>query len=131
MNTPFAILAEHSVVAENNFGDTVPNGVAGPMGLFITVLLVVALYLLMRNMNKRLRRLPESFPVRGPGGVRAGEQEPSEQVPPTAAHSSTVSQSPGAAEPPAVARPAAPTQSPTVAEASPAGSQSALPDTPA
>ncbi|WP_236718361.1 hypothetical protein [Actinoplanes sp. TFC3] len=32
------------------------------MGLFIIVLLTVATVLLIRNMNKRLRRLPDSFP---------------------------------------------------------------------
>lgn len=116
MSTPFAILAQHSVVAENNFGDTVPDGVAGPMGLFITVLLLVALYLLMRNMNKRLRRLPESFPVRRPGGVPGGEEPPpAVRQPPAAAESSTVARSSAPAQPPA--------------EASPAGTQPAPPDT--
>ncbi|MEV4705700.1 hypothetical protein [Actinoplanes sp. NPDC049316] len=32
------------------------------MGLFIIVLMSVATVLLIRNMNKRLRRLPDSFP---------------------------------------------------------------------
>ncbi|MFI5492764.1 hypothetical protein [Actinoplanes sp. NPDC051859] len=31
------------------------------MGLFIIILLVIATVLLIRNMNKRLRRLPDSF----------------------------------------------------------------------
>ena len=47
--------------AQNDFGDDVPNGVAGPLGLFITVVLVVATVLLIRDMNKRLRRLPLRF----------------------------------------------------------------------
>jgi hypothetical protein len=46
----------------NNFGDTRSGGLAGPMGLFIIVLLSIATVLLIRNMNKRLRRLPDSFP---------------------------------------------------------------------
>jgi hypothetical protein len=50
------------VVAVNNFGDTRSGGLAGPMGLFIIVLMSVAVVLLIRNMNKRLRRLPDSFP---------------------------------------------------------------------
>jgi hypothetical protein len=50
------------VLAENNFGDTRSGGLAGPMGLFIIALLVVATVLLIRNMNARLRRLPDSFP---------------------------------------------------------------------
>jgi hypothetical protein len=48
--------------AVNNFGDTRSGGLAGPMGLFIIVLMAIATVLLIRNMNKRLRRLPDSFP---------------------------------------------------------------------
>ena len=48
--------------AVNNFGDTRSGGLAGPMGLFIIVLMSIATVLLIRNMNKRLRRLPDSFP---------------------------------------------------------------------
>jgi hypothetical protein len=50
-----------SLFAVNNFGDTRSGGLAGPMGLFVIVLLVIATVLLIRNMNKRLRRLPDSF----------------------------------------------------------------------
>ena len=50
------------VLAVNNFGDTRSGGLAGPMGLFIILLLAVATILLMRNMSARLRRLPDSFP---------------------------------------------------------------------
>jgi hypothetical protein len=49
-------------LADNSFGDNLGDGVAGPVGLLIIVLLAVATALLIRNMNKRLRRLPESFP---------------------------------------------------------------------
>jgi hypothetical protein len=49
------------VLAVNNFGDTRSGGLAGPMGLFIIVMLSIATVLLIRNMNKRLRRLPDSF----------------------------------------------------------------------
>jgi hypothetical protein len=48
--------------AVNNFGDTESGGLAGPMGLLVVVLLCIATVLLIRNMNKRLRRLPDSFP---------------------------------------------------------------------
>ncbi|KWV30071.1 MULTISPECIES: hypothetical protein [Micromonospora] len=54
------------VLAENNFGDTRTGGLAGPMGLFLIVLLGTATVLLIRNMNSRLRRLPDRFPE--PGG---------------------------------------------------------------
>ncbi len=72
MSTVFAL------PTENDFGDTVPNGVAGPMGLFITVLLVIATVFLIRNMNARLKRLPESFPPpgeRAPGRTESGGED--------------------------------------------------------
>jgi len=49
------------LLAENNFGDTRSGGLAGPTGLVIILLLVVPTILLIRNMNARLRRLPERF----------------------------------------------------------------------
>jgi hypothetical protein len=49
------------VFAVNNFGDTRSGGLAGPMGLFLIVLMCIATVLLIRNMNKRIRRLPDSF----------------------------------------------------------------------
>jgi hypothetical protein len=63
-----------SVLAESDFGDNVPNGVAGPLGLFITLLLVIATVLLIRNMNKRLRRLPTSFGPPAGEKTQAGEK---------------------------------------------------------
>lgn len=35
---------------------------AGPIGLLIVVLLVIATVFLIRNMNGRLKRLPREFP---------------------------------------------------------------------
>jgi hypothetical protein len=62
-----SLLAEGGVAtpppAQNNFGDTLSDGVAGPTALLIIVLLAIATVLLIRNMNKRLRRLPAQFPV--------------------------------------------------------------------
>ncbi len=45
----------------NNFGDTRGSGVAGPLAGLIIALLALGTVLLIRNMNKRLRRLPPSF----------------------------------------------------------------------
>jgi hypothetical protein len=66
-----------AVLAGNNFGDTMSDGLAGPMGLLIIVLLAVATVFLIRNMNARLRRLPERFPNQsgsdaGPAGGTPG-----------------------------------------------------------
>ena len=59
------MLTAVQVLAENNFGDTRSGGLAGPMGLFLIVLLAIATVLLIRNMNTRLRRLPDRFPQPG------------------------------------------------------------------
>jgi hypothetical protein len=45
----------------NNFGDTRDGSLAGPVGLVIILLLVIGTVLLIRNMNARLRRLPDRF----------------------------------------------------------------------
>ena len=51
-------------LADNNFGDTrTGDGLAGPMALLVIVLLAAATIFLIRNMNKRLKRLPESFDI--------------------------------------------------------------------
>jgi hypothetical protein len=50
------------VFAQNNFGDTRTGGLAGPLGLLIVLLMGIATVLLIRNMNARLRRLPDRFP---------------------------------------------------------------------
>jgi hypothetical protein len=56
------MLTAAGFIAANNFGDTRTGGMAGPMGLFLIVVLATATVLLIRNMNARLRRLPEHFP---------------------------------------------------------------------
>jgi hypothetical protein len=50
------------LLADNNFGDTRSGSLAGPTGLVIILLLIIGTVLLIRNMNSRLRRLPERFP---------------------------------------------------------------------
>ena len=66
MPTVFDVFASTEIVgrseAGNNFGDTRSGGLAGPMGLLIIALLGIATVLLIRNMNARLRRLPDRFP---------------------------------------------------------------------
>ena len=51
-----------TVLAANDFGDNLGDGVAGPVGLLIIVLLVIALIFLVRSMNKHLRRVRDDFP---------------------------------------------------------------------
>jgi hypothetical protein len=59
MNVPSVLAGSLGNV--NNFGDTRGGAMAGPLGLLIIVLLSIATVLLIRNMNKRLRKLPASF----------------------------------------------------------------------
>lgn len=67
------------VPTHNNFGDTMSDGIAGPLALLIIVLLAIATALLIRNMNARLRRLPERFPDQpGPSRRSAEPSVPSE-----------------------------------------------------
>jgi hypothetical protein len=68
------LLASGGALAQNNFGDTASDGLAGPMALLIIVLLAIATALLIRNMNGRLRRLPERFPAQDQGVASAGAQ---------------------------------------------------------
>ncbi|GAB7048509.1 hypothetical protein [Catenuloplanes indicus] len=65
------------LLAQNNFGDTRTGGLTGPLGLLIIVLLAIATVFLIRSMNKRLRRLPDSFPppAAGPAKPEKGGEE--------------------------------------------------------
>ncbi|WP_019870914.1 hypothetical protein [Salinispora oceanensis] len=65
------MLTAAEVLAQNNFGNTRTGGLAGPMGLFLILVLGIATVLLIRNMNARLRRLPNQFPP-APGSAAAG-----------------------------------------------------------
>ena len=47
---------------------------AGPIGLVILLLMLIATFLLIRNMNARIKRLPREFP----------EQDEEKTPPPTA-----------------------------------------------
>ncbi|NUR70616.1 MAG: hypothetical protein HOU81_07330 [Hamadaea sp.] len=58
-------------LADNNFGDTRSGGLAGPMGLLLIVVLGIATVLLIRNMSKRIKRLPTSFTGERPEGLPA------------------------------------------------------------
>lgn len=54
-----------TLLAANNFGDNLPQGQAGPLGLLVVVLLGIGTWLLIRSMNKHLKRVPPSFDDQG------------------------------------------------------------------
>jgi hypothetical protein len=60
---------ELTELAQNYFGDTRSGSLAGPIGAFVIGALAVTTVLLIRNMNARLRRLPERFPAPPPAGA--------------------------------------------------------------
>ncbi|MEU4569332.1 hypothetical protein [Micromonospora sp. NPDC023956] len=68
------MLTAVQVLAQNNFGDTRTGGLAGPMGLFLILVLGTATVLLIRNMNARLRRLPDRFPGQEPSTETTGTE---------------------------------------------------------
>ncbi|MDP9466266.1 MAG: hypothetical protein M3P31_03340 [Actinomycetota bacterium] len=49
---------------------------AGPLGLLVVVLMILATVLLIRNMNARLRRLPRKFPEQQDEGPPASPDGP-------------------------------------------------------
>ena len=51
-----------SLLADNNFGDNLDDGVASPIALLIIVLMVIGVVFLLRSMNSRLKRMQTRFP---------------------------------------------------------------------
>jgi hypothetical protein len=65
MTDTFMMIA--GLLADEAPKDTGPDfGKASPFGLLIVVLLLVGTFLLVRNMNSRLKKLPESFEGKEP-----------------------------------------------------------------
>lgn len=54
-------LAAVSVTAQTQPGQGEEFGKASPIALVVIILLAIATVLLIRNMSKRIRRLPQSF----------------------------------------------------------------------
>ena len=67
---------ELAELAQNYFGNTRSGSLAGPIGAFIIAALVVVTVLLIRNMNARIRRLPDRFP--DPPDTRSDPTDPPE-----------------------------------------------------
>ncbi|MDQ2722618.1 MAG: hypothetical protein M3Y19_04825 [Actinomycetota bacterium] len=69
------------LVAQNPTQSPTPNhnstgaefGKAGPIALVIVLLLLIGLVLLIRSMNRHMRKLPESFDTNAADGGRAAE----------------------------------------------------------
>ena len=69
MQLQLAALALLADEAPHNSGPDF--GKAGPFGLLVVVLLLIAVLFLVRSMNRHLKKLPESFDPRHPGPDQA------------------------------------------------------------
>lgn len=70
------------LLAQNYFGNTRSGSLAGPIGAFIIAAMAVATVLLIRNMNARLRRLPDRFTddTKSPGdSTSSGSSSPEQR----------------------------------------------------
>lgn len=65
-----------SLLAANNFGDTMPPGQAGPLGLLIIIMLGIACWFLYRSMSRHIRRVPTSFDEPQERPARAKKEHP-------------------------------------------------------
>ncbi|MBV8927587.1 MAG: hypothetical protein JO152_00500 [Mycobacteriaceae bacterium] len=63
------------LLADNTPHNTGPDfGKASPVGLLIVVILLIGTVLLVRSMNRHLRKLPESFDSAHPGPDQAADE---------------------------------------------------------
>ena len=73
MTTP--IMLGLIVLADDTPHNTGPDfGKAGPFGLLITVLLLIATFALVWSMNRHLKKLPESFDRDDPRPDQAADE---------------------------------------------------------
>jgi len=69
------------------FADEAPHnsgpdfGKAGPFGLLVVVLLLIAVLFLVRSMNRHLKKLPESFDPQHPEPDQAADDGTIDQPP--------------------------------------------------
>ncbi|WP_374024804.1 hypothetical protein [Mycobacterium sp. HNNTM2301] len=69
------LLAMTSAVADGAPQHTGPDfGKASPIGLLIVVLLLIATLLLLRSMNRQLKKVPESFDPKHPEPDQAADE---------------------------------------------------------
>jgi hypothetical protein len=73
-----AALVEAVLAAEEQLPEDV--GKSGPLGLFLLLVLLVAVALLVRSMNRHIRRLPRSFDDAGDGPRVVVPDTPAELV---------------------------------------------------
>jgi hypothetical protein len=69
-----ALMTIVGLLADDAPRDTGPDfGKASPVGLVIVVVLLIATFLLVRSMNKQLKKLPDSFDPKSPEPDQAAD----------------------------------------------------------
>jgi hypothetical protein len=79
MQLQLAALALLAYEAPHNSGPDF--GKAGPFGLLVVVLLLIAVLFLVRSMNRHLKKLPESFDPQHPEPDQAADDGTIDQPP--------------------------------------------------
>jgi hypothetical protein len=79
MQLQLAALALLADEAPHNSGPDF--GKAGPFGLLVVVLLLIAVLFLVRSMNRHLKKLPESFDPQHPEPDQAADDGTIDQPP--------------------------------------------------
>jgi hypothetical protein len=75
-------LAALALLADEEPHNSGPDfGKAGPFGLLVVVLLLIAVLFLVRSMNRHLKKLPESFDPRQPEPDQAVDDGTIDQPP--------------------------------------------------
>jgi hypothetical protein len=75
-------LAALSLLADEAPHNSGPDfGKAGPFGLLVVVLLLIAVLFLVRSMNRHLKKLPESFDPQHPEPDQAADDGTIDQPP--------------------------------------------------
>lgn len=78
-----AVLTALWILADDVPRETGPDfGKASPLGLLVVVLLLLGTFALVRSMNQRLRKLPESFDREDPAADQAADDGTPGQEPP-------------------------------------------------
>lgn len=70
-----ALMTTLAVLAEDAPRNTGPDfGKASPFGLLVIVLLLIGTFLLVRSMNKQLKKVPEAFDPENPAPDQAADE---------------------------------------------------------
>ena len=69
-----------AVLADGTPHNTGPDfGKASPLGLVVVVVLLIATLLLLRSMNRQLKKVPKTFDAEGPATVESASEHAADE----------------------------------------------------